>query len=134
MDRKKIVMLKINLSPSSRCAIGFALLGVCLILGSEAGAAEKTLRLWNTTAVELDEVRFAAPGTTKWGPNQCLNDDDKTVEADERLDLKGVTPGRYDVKVRDVHGQTCFVKNVEVRKSGKYALAIDHKELTDCTK
>ena len=99
----------------------------------QAQAAER-MRLWNQTAVELDEVRFAPPGTTKWGPNQCLNDDDKTVQADERLDLKGVTPGRYDVRTRDVHGRTCYAHNVEVRSGGKYAVDLEQKQLTNCSK
>ena len=104
-----------------------------VLVAQPATAAEKKMQFWNTTSVELDEVFLAPAGTTKWGPNQCLNDDDKTVEADERLALKDVKPGKYDVKIRDVHGRTCYAKNIEVKSGGKYAFSIDDKELTDCT-
>ena len=78
---------------------------------------------------------MAPAGTTDWGPNQCLNDaEDKTVEADEKLPLKGVDAGLYDVKLTDVTGRSCLVKNVTVRATGKYAFSIAEKDLTDCKK
>ena len=78
---------------------------------------------------------LAPAGTTDWGPNQCLNDaEDKTVEADEKLPLKGVDAGLYDVKLTDVTGRSCLVKNVTVRATGKYAFSIAEKDLTDCKK
>jgi hypothetical protein len=106
------------------------------LLMTAAGAAQAAghLRFWNTTSETLTEVQLAPVGTTKWGLNQCLNDDNKSVEADERLDLEGVTPGHYDVRVVDEKGRICVVKNVEVRGGGKYAFDIGDKDLTDCTK
>ena len=114
---------------------------VWLLIGSlamavalDASAAER-MKFWNLTSVTLNELSLAPAGTTDWGPNQCLNDaEDKTVEADERLPLKGVTPGHYDVKLGDVNGRHCMVKNVEVKAGGKYAFSIAEKDLTDCTK
>ena len=110
----------------------FVVLGTLIALGSMAVAAEK-MRFWNLTAEEIDELYLAPAGTDQWGPNQCLNDNDKSVDADERLDLKGVAPGKYDVKLVDAKGRHCLVKNVEVKAGGKYAFSIDEKELTDCT-
>jgi hypothetical protein len=104
---------------------------VGLAFGGPAQAAEK-MQFWNLTANTVDQLYLAPAGTTTWGPNQCLNDPDKTVDADERLALKGLTPGRYDVKLHDVKGRSCLVKNVAVKAGGKYAFSIDEKQLTDC--
>ena len=119
-------------SAGSTCVRALVVGIMGLVLGQPAQAAEK-MRFWNTTSVELDQVFLAPAGTGKWGPNQCLNDDDKTVQADERLTLEGVSPGLYDVKLRDVRGRTCFARNIEIHAGGKYAFAIEDRELTDCT-
>ena len=60
---------------------------------------------------------------------------DKTVEADERLTLKGIMPRQYDIKFHDVKGRSCLVKDVAVKGGGPYAFAIEERELTpsDCT-
>jgi len=110
------------------------LASVALTLGCLTASAADKMRFWNLTSAEIDELYLAPAGTDQWGPNQCLNDDDKSVEADERLDLKDIAPGRYDVKFTDVHGRRCLVKNVEVNAGGKYAFSIQEKELADCTK
>lgn len=109
------------------------LLSIVCLMGASAALAADRMRFWNLTAEEIDELYLAPAGTDQWGPNQCLNDDDKSVEADERLDLKDVNPGRYDVKLKDAKGRQCLVKNVEVKAGGKYAFSIQEKELTDCT-
>ena len=109
------------------------LLSIVCFMGSLAAHAADKMRFWNLTAEEVDELYLAPAGTDQWGPNQCLNDDDKSVDADERLDLKDVAPGRYDVKLKDSKGRQCLVKNVEVKAGGKYAFSIQEKELTDCT-
>jgi len=110
------------------------LASVALSIACLTAAAADKMRFWNLTSSELNELYLAPAGTGQWGPNQCLNDNDKSVEADERLDLKDVAPGHYDVKLGDVHGRHCLVKNVEVKAGGKYAFSIAEKELTDCTK
>jgi len=105
-----------------------------LVAAAPAGAADR-LQFWNLTANTINELYMAPAGTTDWGPNQCLNDvEDKTVEADEKLPLKGVDAGHYDVKLTDVTGRSCLVKNVTVRATGKYAFSIAEKDLTDCKK
>ena len=110
------------------------LFSAILLAGGMAGAlAAEKMRFWNLTAEEIDELYLAPAGTDQWGPNQCLNDNDKSVDADERLDLKGVTPGKYDVKLVDAKGRHCLVKDVEVKAGGKYAFSIAEKQLTNCT-
>ena len=64
----------------------------CLILALCAGGltttahaqTAQTLKFWNLTSETITELKLAEPGTNKWGKNQTLNDNDKTVEADER--------------------------------------------------
>ncbi len=114
----------------------FECLGLLVVLaglatGGSAQAAQK-MHFWNLTKQTIDQLYLAPTGTTEWGPNQCLNDDDKTVDSDERLLLKGIAPGNYDVKLHDVKGRSCLVKNVAVKAGGKYNFSIDEKELTDC--
>jgi len=106
---------------------------VLLALAAAAGAAER-MRFWNTTAFTITELRLAPAGTTDWGPDQCKNDPDGAVDADERLTLKDVQPGRYDVKLADKHGRICIVRNVEVQGGKPYAFAIGESDLTDCPK
>ncbi len=96
--------------------------------------AQDSLQLWNTTTVTFTSLQFAAPGTTNWGFNQCQNDSDKSVSADERLRLTGIKPGRYDVKLADSTGRVCTVRNVDVKAGGKYALEISNGDLKDCVK
>jgi hypothetical protein len=68
----------------------------------------------------------------KWGPNQCENDSEKSVEPDERLTITAIEPGRYDVKLRDKQGRTCIVRTVEILSGRPYAFSISDKDLTGC--
>lgn len=106
---------------------------ILLTLAGAALAAEK-MRFWNTTSFTITELYLAPAGTTQWGPNQCANDPDGAVDSDERLTLKDVAPGHYDVKLADKKGRICLVRNVEVKSGKPYAFAIGESDLTDCTK
>jgi hypothetical protein len=103
-----------------------------LLAGTVALADEKPLKFWNLTSQTITALSLAPAGTANFGPNQCLNDPDKSVDVDERLKLTGVTPGRYDVKLTRKDGRTCTVPNVELRGGAAYAFSIDDKQLTDC--
>ena len=87
------------------------------------------MRFWNLTLYTLTSLQFSPPGQNAWGKNQCENDDDKTVDHNERLRITGLTPGRHDAKFTDKIGRTCVVKDVEV-KDGVFS--IEEKQLTDC--
>jgi hypothetical protein len=99
---------------------------------STASAADRPLRFWNLTAGTVTGLYLAAPGSGQWGPNQCLNDPDKSVDHDERLTITGASPGRYDVKLVDQKGRTCLVRDVELVSGRPYAFSIGEKDLTDC--
>lgn len=112
-------------------AVKWSVAGIVLLAATSAMAAQK-LQFWNETAHEMTGVYLAPTGTEAFGPNQALNDDDKSVGADERLLITGVNPGRYDVKLVDTKGRTCLVRDVEVRGTGKVAFSVAEKQLTDC--
>jgi hypothetical protein len=105
---------------------------VCLLVGtSHAIAADKPTRFWNLTLNTLTEVSLAPAGTTDWGPNQCLNDPDKSVDHDERLTITGVESGRYDIKVADAKGRHCLAHNISVKRGAVFS--VSEKEI-DCAK
>jgi hypothetical protein len=109
----------------------FAATLVLVTLATPAGAADR-MQFWNLTSSTLTGVSLAAPGSTSFGPNQCANDRDGSVDHDERLRLTGVEPGRYDVQVTTKRGQRCIARNVQVRGDGRYAFSLSDEDLQDC--
>jgi hypothetical protein len=103
-----------------------------LAVASPASAQSRPTRFWNLTRYTISEFSLAPAGTTNFGPNQCKNDKDGTVDHDERLRITGVASGTYDAKLKDVSGRTCVVQNIEV-KAGEI-FSIEEKELTSCTR
>lgn len=112
----------------ARRAYVAALLAV--IASSLAMAAEKPIRFWNLSSATVTELRLAPAGSDKFGPDQCKNDKDGSVDHDERLPITGVAAGRYDVKIGYKGGKSCRVRNVAV-ESGK-VFSIEDKDLVDC--
>ena len=104
---------------------------ILLLISTVSYSAQK-LQFWNETSHEMTGVYLAPAGSGAFGANQALNDDDKSVGADERLVLTGVSAGRYDVRLVDTKGRTCLVKNVDLKTTGKIAFSISEKQLTDC--
>jgi hypothetical protein len=109
------------------------LLLVWLVLPIAAWSADRML-FWNLTGTKITKLYLAPAGTTKWGPDQCANDPDGSVDPDERLRLVGLAPGHYDVKLTDAEGRTCVVKNVTLEAGKAYAFSISESELKDCSK
>jgi hypothetical protein len=109
----------------------FATLALCAF-STVAQAEGRPTRFWNLTRNVISELYLAPAGTTNWGPNQCKNDKDGTVDPDERLRIVGVANGNYDAKLRDVSGRTCIVRNIAVKAGDIFS--IEEKELTSCEK
>jgi hypothetical protein len=110
---------------------------VAVLLVAAVGAAAlgaERLRFWNLTAATITKLYLAPVGTDKWGPDQCQNDPDGTVDADERLTLKGIEPGRYDVKLIDKSGRICTLRDVDVKGGRPYAFSIEESDLKECTR
>jgi hypothetical protein len=106
-----------------------ACVAVAFSLSSAAAQDRKGIRFWNLTLYTITSLQLSPAGQDAWGPDQCKNDRDGTVDHDERLRITGIEPGRYDVKLTDKIGRNCIVRNVEV-KSGVFA--IDEKQLAGC--
>ena len=109
------------------------LLALALTASSLAALAQgRPTRFWNLTQFTISEFYLAPAGTSRFGPNQCKNDKDGTVDHDERLRITGVEPGIYDAKFTDVSGRTCVVKNVKVEAGQIFS--IEERELpSDCS-
>ncbi len=95
-------------------------------------ASAKDTRFWNLTANTITSLQLSPAGKNEWGRNQTDNDNDRTVDHDERLRITDTATGIYDVKFTDKSGRTCVVPNVEVKASAIFT--IEEKALQDCKK
>ena len=95
-----------------------------------AGSRPGVTRFWNLTGETITHLNMAPTGTTKWGPDQCRNDPDGTVDFDERLRINGISSGRYDVRFTDKTGRSCTVTGVEVKTGAVFS--IGKEALTHC--
>ncbi len=105
---------------------------VLLVSATPGRAEEKPTRLWNLTAWTIADLKLAPAGTEQFGPNQCLNDRDATVEADERLKITGVTTGQYDARIAFKNGRVCRARNLSIVEGQIFDIA--DKDLVDCSK
>src|ERR1700741_2387616 len=95
-----------------------------------ACAAERPMRFWNLTLHTISEFQLAPAGSGAWGENQCKNDKDGTVDSDERLRITGISPGRYDARIKDVSGRVCFARNIDIKAGAIFS--IEERDLADC--
>jgi hypothetical protein len=111
---------------------GLWLVFVALGMVSSVATAQdrRGIRFWNLTLYTITKLQLSPAGKDAWGPDQCQNDRDGTVDHDERLRITGIEPGRYDVKLADKIGRVCILRNIEVKDGAVFA--IEEKELTDC--
>ena len=109
-----------------RCAL-FASILFGLVGSFVAAQDRKGIRFWNLTLYTITSLQMSRAGKDSWGPDQCKNDRDGTVDHDERLRITGIEPGRYDVKLI---GRVCIVRNVEVKDGAVFS--IEERQLTDC--
>jgi hypothetical protein len=111
-------------------------LALALVIGIDAltppadAAGGKFFAYNMTTRTDFKGVYLAPAGTQNWGPNQALNDPDKSLDTTERLTLTGLTAGNYDVKLVDENGRTCIVKNVDLTKQNSFEII--EGGLADC--
>ena len=105
-------------------------LSLVIIAGAVQAADSGITRFWNLTGETITHLYLAPTGTADWGPDQCRNDKDGSVDFDERLRITGVSSGHYDVRFTDKTGRSCVVKNVEVN-AGK-VFSIDKETSGHC--
>ncbi len=116
------------------------LLALCGVL--RPALAQERMAFWNLTSTTITNLVMAPAGAEgaapgPFGPNQCANDRDGTVDHDERLRLTGIAPGRYDVRLTTKPSATkprrvCTVRGVEVKGGGKYSFSLSDSDLVDC--
>src|ERR1700744_708569 len=97
-----------------------------------AAASAKDTRFWNLTAKTITSLQLSPAGKNEGGHNQTDNDNDHTVDHDERLKITDTATGVYDVKFTDKSGRTCVVPNVEVKANAIFT--IEEKTLKGCSK
>jgi hypothetical protein len=105
--------------------VSWPIIAALMIAGgvSAAQAADSSrTRFWNLTGETITHLNLAPEGTTNWGPDQCRNDPDGTVDFDERLRITGISTGRYDVKFTDKTGRNCIVTGVEVKAGSVFSI------------
>lgn len=101
-------------------------------VSAPAWAAGERIRFWNLTANTVTRFYLAPAGTNKYGPDQCANDRDGTVDHDERLRITGIEPGRYDAKLQDKTGRVCIVRNIAIKEGDIFS--IEEGDLKNCRK
>jgi len=112
---------------------GLSRLVLLIALTATAAAAEaesRPTRFWNLTKNTISKFRLAPAGTSNWGPDQCKNDKDGSVEPDERLRIIGLASGNYDARFSDVTGRVCIVRDIKVEAGAVFS--IEEKDLTSC--
>ena len=101
-------------------------------LAPHPSAAAGRMEFWNLTSSTITRLALAPAGSTAFGPNQCANDKDGSVDHDERLRLTGIAPGRYDVQTTDQKGRSCLARDVTVSGNKRVAFSLSDKDLKDC--
>ena len=108
----------------------FALISLGLLVSSVVAQDRKGIRFWNLTLYTITSFQMSPAGKDSWGPDQCKNDRDGTVDHDERLRITGIEAGRYDVRLADKIGRVCIVRDIEVKDGAVFS--IEERQLTDC--
>jgi len=110
--------------------LSVAVAAFALVASTSAAQDRKGIRFWNLTLYTVTALQLSPAGRDAWGPDQCKNDRDGTVDHDERLRITGITPGRYDARLADKTGRTCIVRDIEINDGAIFT--IEEKQLTDC--
>jgi hypothetical protein len=111
------------------CRTILILVGLAAI-GGEAVAEGRPTRFWNLTKNTILEFYLAPTGTSDWGPNQCKNDKDGSVDSDERLRITDVPSGTYDARLADATGRVCIIRNIKIEAGAIFS--VEEKSLVSC--
>ncbi len=108
----------------------WAMIGALCAISLPASAADRFFAYNLTETTTFTGVFLAPEGTGRWGANQALNDKDKAIDPSERLPIKDITRGTFDVKLIDRKGHTCIVRGVDLRNDTTFE--IRDSDLKDC--
>lgn len=104
--------------------------GMSVPFPSLAAQGKKFFAYNNTTRTDFTGVYMAPASTENWGPNQALNDKDKSLDFGERLTLTGLSSGIFSVKLIDRSGRICILQGVDLTKDNSFE--IRDNQLTNC--
>lgn len=105
---------------------------MCLFVVVSANASEKPIRFWNLASETVTSIRLARSGTTNFGPDLAKIDPDGTVDHDERLAIKDLSPGLYDASITFRSGRSCLVNKINIEAGSVFS--IEEKDLVSCRK
>ncbi len=97
---------------------------------ASAYAAEKPIRFWNLASETVTSLRLAKSGTNDFGPDLAKSDSDGTVDHDERLAMKDLSPGLYDASITFKSGRSCLVNKINVEVGAVFS--VEEKDLISC--
>ena len=110
-----------------------ALLGAALLLGCiSTSASAKDTQFWNLTAHTITAFQLSPAGKDDWGSDQTANDNDHSVDHDERLKITGIKSGVYDAKFTDKTGRSCILRDIAVKEGAVFS--IEEKKTNACGK
>jgi hypothetical protein len=101
---------------------------ICLLCYAQISTIEAADRFFaynQTTAADFTGVYLAPEGTTRWGPNEALNDKDKRWDSGERLIIRNASRSRFDLKLVDQTGRTCLKKGVDLTQDTTFDIRDD---------
>lgn len=108
----------------------FIIVTAVLTASLAAAAADHFFAYNMTTSTTFTGVFLAPAGSPHWGANQALNDKDRELDPSERLPIKDIGRGRFDVKLVDRKGHACIVHGIDLRKDTTFQ--ISDRALKDC--
>jgi hypothetical protein len=109
-----------------------AIAALSLALVTSAHAAGNHLQFWNLTPNTVTEFYLSPTGMNQWGKDQCQNDQDGSVDHDERLRILNTPAGVHDAKLKDKTGRVCIAKGLIINTKGTFS--IEETQLNDCRK
>jgi hypothetical protein len=107
-----------------------AMLGI--LVSFRTFAADRFFGFNETTATVFTGVYLAPQGTDAWGANEALNDKDKVWDTGERLPIKGVSRGRFDLKTVDRSGRVCVKHGLDLTRD--LTFDVRDGDLAECGK
>lgn len=103
---------------------------LCSLISFTAIAADRFFGFNETTSTVFTGVYLAPEGTAAWGPNEVQNDKDKVWDPGERLTIKGISRGKFSLKVVARSGHVCVKHGLDLTKD--LTFDIRDQDLLDC--
>lgn len=87
-----------------------------------AHAFAETINIENKSSWEIHEIYFSPSSQEDWGDDYLGQ---KVLKPGMTLTLKGIKPGKWDVRLVDEDEDECIVKNQKISTSEKFSINDD---------